>query len=41
VTPHSAFLTRESLAEIAAVTLGNATAFEQGRPDPAHVVKAS
>jgi D-lactate dehydrogenase len=39
VTPHSAFLTRESLAEIAAVTLGNATAFEQGRPDPAHLVK--
>lgn len=41
VTPHSAFLTRESLAEIAAVTLGNATAFEQGKPNPAHVVKAS
>lgn len=40
VTPHSAFLTRESLAEIAAVTLGNATAYEQGKPDPSTVVQA-
>lgn len=38
VTPHSAFLTRESLSEIAAVTLGNANAFEKGSPDPACLV---
>ncbi len=38
VTPHSAFLTRESLSEIAHVTLGNASAFEQGKPDPSRIV---
>ena len=38
VTPHSAFLTRESLAEIAAATIGNATDFERGSPDPDRVV---
>jgi D-lactate dehydrogenase len=38
VTPHSAFLTRESLAEIATATLENATAFEAGQPDPDRVV---
>jgi len=32
VTAHQAFLTREALASIAEVTLGNVSAFEQGRP---------
>ncbi len=32
VTAHQAFLTREALAKIAEVTLGNVTAFEEGRP---------
>lgn len=31
ITSHQAFLTREALANIAATTLGNVTAFEQGR----------
>lgn len=39
VTPHTAWLTRESLADIAAITLGNATDFAAGRPDPARTVK--
>jgi len=38
VTPHSAFLTRESLAEIAAATMENATGFASGTPDPERVV---
>lgn len=32
VTAHQAFLTREALASIAEITLGNVSAFEQGRP---------
>ncbi|MFN7134508.1 MAG: 2-hydroxyacid dehydrogenase, partial [Myxococcales bacterium] len=32
VTSHQAFLTREALANIAETTLGNARAFEEGRP---------
>lgn len=32
VTAHQAFLTREALADIAAVTLASVTAFEEGRP---------
>ncbi len=39
ITPHTAWLTRESLADIAAITLGNATDFAAGRPDPARTVK--
>lgn len=38
VTPHSAFLTRESLDQIAGITLGNASGFERGEPDPSRVV---
>lgn len=38
ITPHSAWLTREALGEIAETTLGNATAFAAGRPDPANIV---
>lgn len=38
VTPHMAWLTRESLHEIAETTLGNASAFEAGHPDRGHVV---
>ncbi len=38
VTPHSAFLTRESLNQIAEITLGNASGFERGEPDPSRVV---
>jgi D-lactate dehydrogenase len=32
ITAHQGFLTREALANIASVTLGNVTAFEQGKP---------
>ncbi len=32
VTAHQAFLTREALTSIAEITLGNVSAFEQGRP---------
>lgn len=39
VTPHSAWLTREALHDIAATTLGNATDFAAGTPDPARTVK--
>jgi D-lactate dehydrogenase len=39
VTPHSAFLTREALNQIAEITLGNATDFAAGTPDPARTVK--
>ena len=38
VTPHMAWLTRESLHEIAETTLGNASAFEAGCPEQGHVV---
>ncbi|MBX3198459.1 MAG: 2-hydroxyacid dehydrogenase [Labilithrix sp.] len=38
VTAHQAFLTREALANIADVTLGNVTAFEQGRPLDGRVI---
>lgn len=38
ITPHSAWLTQESLADIARITLGNATDFAAGRPDPDRVV---
>lgn len=38
VTPHSAFLTRESLQQIADITLGNASDFENGKPDPSRTV---
>lgn len=39
ITPHSAWLTREALNDIAATTLGNATDFAQGRPDPERTVR--
>jgi D-lactate dehydrogenase len=39
VTPHSAWLTREALLDIAATTLANATDFAAGTPDPARTVK--
>lgn len=39
ITPHSAWLTQEALADIAAQTLGNASDFEKGRPDPARTVE--
>ena len=39
ITPHSAWLTREALNDIAAITLGNATDFVAGKPDPARTVK--
>ena len=38
ITPHTAWLTQESLNDIAAVTLGNATDFAAGTPDPKHTV---
>ncbi len=38
VTPHTAWLTHESLSDIAAITLGNASDFAAGRPDPARTV---
>ena len=39
ITPHSAWLTREALNDIAAITLGNATDFLAGKPDPDRTVK--
>jgi D-lactate dehydrogenase len=39
ITPHSAWLTREALNDIAAITLGNATDFVAGKPDPDRTVK--
>ena len=39
ITPHTAWLTRESLAEIAEITLGNASDFAAGRPDTARTVQ--
>lgn len=38
ITPHSAWLTQEALTDIAETTLGNATDFAAGRPDPARTV---
>lgn len=38
ITPHSAWLTREALNDIANTTLGNASDFAHGRPDPARTV---
>lgn len=40
VTGHQAFFTREAFAHIAATTLGNATAFEQGAGDVHEVTSA-
>ena len=39
ITPHSAWLTREALNDIAAITLGNATDFVAGKLDPDRTVK--
>jgi D-lactate dehydrogenase len=39
ITPHSAWLTREALNDIASTTLGNATDFAAGKPDPDRTVK--
>ena len=39
VTPHSAWLTHEAMHDIATTTLGNATDFAAGTPDPALTVK--
>jgi D-lactate dehydrogenase len=38
ITPHSAWLTREALNDIATTTLGNATDYAAGRPDPDRTV---
>jgi D-lactate dehydrogenase len=38
ITPHSAWLTREALNDIATTTLTNASDFEAGRPDPDRTV---
>ena len=38
ITPHSAWLTQEALTDIARTTLGNATDFAAGHPDPARTV---
>jgi D-lactate dehydrogenase len=38
ITPHSAWLTREALNDIASTTLGNASDFAAGRPDPDRTV---
>jgi D-lactate dehydrogenase len=38
ITPHSAWLTNEALNDIAATTLGNATDFAAGKPDPDRTV---
>jgi D-lactate dehydrogenase len=39
ITPHSAWLTQEALIGIAETTLGNATDFAAGKPDPHRNVK--
>lgn len=41
ITPHSAWLTQEALTDIAETTLGNASDFAAGHPDPARTVKLS
>jgi len=41
ITAHQAFFTRDAMNSIAETTLRNATDFERGRPDPAHVVDTS
>jgi D-lactate dehydrogenase len=41
VTGHQAFFTHEALAAIAETTIGNLSAFEAGRPDPANRVTAA
>lgn len=41
VTAHQGFFTHEALQQIAATTLENLTAVEQGRPDTAHRVTAA
>jgi D-lactate dehydrogenase len=38
ITPHSAWLTNEALNDIAATTLGNATDYAAGKPDPDRTV---
>lgn len=38
ITPHSAWLTQESLADIASITLGNASDFAAGHPRPNRIV---
>lgn len=38
ITPHSAWLTQEALTGIAETTLGNATDFAAGKPDPKRTV---
>lgn len=38
ITPHSAWLTREALNDIAETTLGNASDYAAGRPDPDRTV---
>lgn len=38
ITPHSAWLTQESLADIASITLGNASDFAAGHPRPNRLV---
>jgi D-lactate dehydrogenase len=39
ITPHSAWLTNEALNDIASTTLGNASDFVAGKPDPDRTVK--
>lgn len=41
ITPHSAWLTNEALNDIASTTLGNATDFAAGKPDPDRTVPLS
>lgn len=38
ITPHSAWLTREAMNDIASTTLGNASDFAAGKPDPNRTV---
>lgn len=38
ITPHTAWLTTEALHDIAATTLGNASDFAAGKPDPSRTV---
>jgi D-lactate dehydrogenase len=40
VTSHQAFFTEEALAEIARVTLQNATAYAKGAPDSEYVFRS-
>jgi D-lactate dehydrogenase len=39
ITPHTAWLTHEALTDIARTTLGNASDFARGEPDPARTVR--